>query len=556
MEAFSLLKYWRTPPPPPTPGAPPPPSPDASTTIVTAIAHNHDLHSSSATASDDDDADGDGDDGPFFDLEFTVPDEVDDSDDAHQSPNVNVKVEDESEDGEGEGEGEGEFKFTLSPSTNDRSDLSPSEDLFFKGKLVEVVEPSSFVINPSEPNSKPQFPASLLKSATKFRVFMSALKKSRPNVSDKDSNNGSDASNKQQPETQKKPLEQQRKLFTVKFKVEEVPIMSLFTRDNSSRGVSANNNKSLKQNTEDSLSSASDEKRFSKEVMQKYLRMVKPLYIKVSKRYGGKLRFSGQLNVNSRAKAAGPPPPATAAQSPAPAPAKAVVAEKTQNEADACETQGTTNVKNQKQGGNLPAGLKVVCKHLGKSRSASSAVAAAPPGSVSSRRRDDSLLQQQDGIQGAILHCKRMRVFSAATFCERSLARDIAGIVKEFYGERQRQAPLRTIHLHLSLSIKQIQNFDVPIHYRIATYIQTSISDHIAPQIRVSDELLRHNLHRDVQPQRPLPRDPPRRRPAFADFGAVVVENRGGGPESEGEDIGILDGDVGDKRNVVFGIVS
>ncbi|KAJ1408248.1 putative membrane-associated kinase regulator 2 [Sesbania bispinosa] len=38
--------------------------------------------------------------------------------------------------------------------------------------------------NSSEPNSKPQpqFTASLLKSATKFRVFMLGLKKSKPNV--------------------------------------------------------------------------------------------------------------------------------------------------------------------------------------------------------------------------------------------------------------------------------------------------------------------------------------------------------------------------------------
>ncbi|KAH6763856.1 hypothetical protein C2S51_015105 [Perilla frutescens var. frutescens] len=60
-----------------------------------------------------------------------------------------------------------------------------------------------------------------------------------------------------------------------------------------------------------------------------------------------------------------------------------------------------------KQGNNLQAGLKVVRKHLGKSRSASTAAAAAPPAKVVSDRRDDSLMQLQDGIQGAILHCKK-----------------------------------------------------------------------------------------------------------------------------------------------------
>ncbi|KAJ1436760.1 hypothetical protein SESBI_04069 [Sesbania bispinosa] len=83
--------------------------------------------------------------------------------------------------------------------------------------------------------------------------------------------------------------------------------------------------------------------------------MVKPLYIKVSQKYAKELRFSGQLKM--------PPPPQ-----------KPTSEEKTQTEAaDASETGGS-NVKgqNQKQG-TLPllAGLQVVCKHLGKSRSAS-----------------------------------------------------------------------------------------------------------------------------------------------------------------------------------------
>nr|XP_008376663.2 probable membrane-associated kinase regulator 5 isoform X2 [Malus domestica] len=56
--------------------------------------------------------------------------------------------------------------------------------------------------------------------------------------------------------------------------------------------------------------------------------------------------------------------------------------------------------KKDKQG-NFPAGFRVVCKNLGKSKSAT--VMAAPP----VQRRDDSLLLHNDGIQSAILHCKR-----------------------------------------------------------------------------------------------------------------------------------------------------
>nr|GEU79599.1 probable membrane-associated kinase regulator 2 [Tanacetum cinerariifolium] len=49
--------------------------------------------------------------------------------------------------------------------------------------------------------------------------------------------------------------------------------------------------------------------------------------------------------------------------------------------------------------------FKEVRKHLGKSRSSSSN--AGKPVALTALRRDDSALQQQDGIQSAILHCKK-----------------------------------------------------------------------------------------------------------------------------------------------------
>ncbi|GAY39203.1 hypothetical protein CUMW_042560 [Citrus unshiu] len=84
------------------------------------------------------------------------------------------------------------------------------------------------------------------------------------------------------------------------------------------------------------------------------------------------------------------------------------------------EVAGETFVQlqDQKQS-NIPERLKVVCKHLGKSRSASSALVPAAPAGVVTSRRDDSLLQQQDGIQSAILHCKRS--FNASRDSESSL---------------------------------------------------------------------------------------------------------------------------------------
>ncbi|KAJ4711990.1 Membrane-associated kinase regulator [Melia azedarach] len=422
MEAFSLLKYWRgggggflnsggangcgggesggglrsT----------------TTTTIVTAVTHH--------AAETDDDED---DDGPFFDLEFALQDEEEEEDDAKNDgttdadENEENRNDDVSED-DGTDEEEREFNFTISSNSsgNDRTDpnltLSPSDDLFFKGRLVPI-EPSSLVFNSAEPNSKPpQFPVSLLKSATKFRVSMLGFKKSKQNASEKQESDkapvaaanavhDNTAPKLQQQLKQETEKEKQSKFFTVKFKVEEVPIVSLFTRDNNS------SRKSQKQNVEDSA--APDEKKFSKDVMQKYLKKVKPLYIRVSKRYGEKLKFSGQLSLGSGTKSVQSTLPPAGQKTSPPKP----TAEKSLPETEAGEIQ----VKSQKQA-NIPERLRVVCKHLGKSRSASSAVAAAPPQPVISRR-DDSLLQQQDGIQSAILHCKRS--FNASRDSESSM---------------------------------------------------------------------------------------------------------------------------------------
>lgn len=413
MEAFSLLKYWRG----TAAGAGFVTGGDGgatlrntttTTTIVTAVSTHH-----AAVETDDDDHD----DGPFFDLEFAVQDqddeaEEDEDEDDGEEQVVSRNNGDENDDVVSEDEitdEEGEFNFTISSNSsgNDRTDqhltLSPSDDLFFKGKLVPI-EPSSLVFNSAaEPNSKPQFPVSLLKSATKFRVSMLGFKKTKQNATEKvsEKNNGSvdttaaavadtpppppPPAKQQQQQKQEAEKDKQSKFFTVKFKVEEVPIMSLFTRDNNS------SRKSQKHNAEDS-----EEKKFSKDVMQKYLKKVKPLYVRVSK-----LKFSGQLNSGAVTKSV-QSTPSTAGQKPN---QPKSTAEK--SPLPDAEVAGETFVqlKSQKQA-NIPERLKVVCKHLGKSRSASSAVAAAPAGVVTSRR-DDSLLQQQDGIQSAILHCKR-----------------------------------------------------------------------------------------------------------------------------------------------------
>lgn len=404
MEAFSLLKYWRN-------GGGGGSGVATTTTSVSSpdsTANARTITKTIVTAAAVSPYSSDGEEGPYFDLEFALPDpESDNEEDPsaesqdHDDPEA-TKTEDEDEtesgsdeeeisvhenDEEEDDEEEAELKLALTSGdcTDQNVTLSSSDDLFSKGNLVSI-EPSSILLNASEDNLK--FPVSLVKSATKFRVLLLKLKKSK-------SSNGDSVEIAEKDEVEiRGEREKRSKFLAVKFKVEEVPLVSLFTRDTSSKENHVHGKGLKNNNVEDSdPNAASDEKKLTKELMQKYLKMVKPFYVRVSKRYVEKLKFSGNLSFpggGSRGCAAAQIPPEKGGE---------VVAEA------AAPTNLTTHPK---QGNiNLQAGLKVVKKHLGKSRSASAAVATAPPGKTTSNRRDDSLLQLQDGIQGAILHCKR-----------------------------------------------------------------------------------------------------------------------------------------------------
>lgn len=437
MEAFSLLKYWRG--GGGGGGGDPHATSVPATTIFATASASDASHSSPETDEDDD-----GDDGPFFDLEFApVPDDEDDEEkpeeEERRKQDEPSNDEDDSasecggcdEDGD---DGDREFDFTLSSGSsgsshdctdaNIASSLSPSDDLFFKGKLVPI--------EPSDPDSTkpPSFAAasSLLKSATKFRVFMLGLKKSKPiNTFDKAEKTETSEEPcltvttpprraRAQEHSNNKKQSSSSKFFTVKFNADEVPLVSLFTRDNNSR--SASGAKPPQKQTSEEDAATGDERRFAREAMRRYLKKVKkPFYIRVSKRYGERLGLSGQLGH---------------------AVFEPTVGEKSRSKALAvAKVHSGGHGRSQRQGqGNssIPAGLRVVCKHLGKSRSASSAVAAAPGGQAAllaaASRRDDSLLQQQDGIQSAILHCKSS--FNASRDSESSLlARSVSNPLRK-----------------------------------------------------------------------------------------------------------------------------
>ncbi|KAK7391312.1 hypothetical protein VNO78_19726 [Psophocarpus tetragonolobus] len=192
---------------------------------------------------------------------------------------------------------------------------------------------------PIEPISKPQSPIALLRSAPSFRIFMFRKRNRTPPQKTEHSVN-------------------ETKVYAVKLSVDDFRSSPALSRDNSTRSFASK------------LRSYSYEEpkpeRFSKEVLRKYLKLIKPLYVKVSKRYSDKVRFSSE----------------GFAVSPSSSPSVASVSS-----------------RKEKQG----KGIRVVSKHLGKSRSASATVA----GVCSPAKSDDTLQQQHDGIQSAILHCKR-----------------------------------------------------------------------------------------------------------------------------------------------------
>ncbi|XP_022734320.1 probable membrane-associated kinase regulator 5 [Durio zibethinus] len=222
--------------------------------------------------------------------------------------------------------------------------LSPN-DHFSKRKII-----------PIEPSSKPQSLIALLKSAPKFRLFTLKKSESMANTCNTYTAEKTEFLGISM-ETPKHEKQGKSEHFKVKFKTEESSNLPIFTSENRLRKT--------KGKTEDSFSDDSS-KRLSKDLIQKYLNLIKPLYVKVSKKnsQSDKTKVSGALSMLSPVA-----------------------------------SPSTVYSMKEKQG-NLSTGVKGVCKHLGKSRSASAA-------SSPINRRDDTLLLQHDGIQSAILHCKK-----------------------------------------------------------------------------------------------------------------------------------------------------
>ncbi|RZC56466.1 hypothetical protein C5167_015318 [Papaver somniferum] len=331
MEPFNLLKFWR-----------------GVTGAATGFTNNTDIKTTTMSSTEDEEEEEEKlDEGPFFDLEFKAPVGVD-TDDGQSE----CSGEDDEADCESAGtDNDSEREYIFTGSANSNLSFSPSDDnLFFKGHFLQLV-------GDDEPQSKTV--------KRKSSMFKLGFKKSLKPSTEKVENNGADSPS---PKFKKQTSTQQR------IKAEEIPIISLFTRENSLRY------QFNKESLHDEI--ASEDKKLVKGVVQKYMKMIKPLYVSVSKRYGDKSRFYNGSVTTSPLQRSSP--------------------KKYKKE---CEDKFETSSKSPKQG-NLPSGLRVVCKHLGKSRSSSN-FAAVSPVTFPSQRQDDSMFQQEDGIQNAILHCKK-----------------------------------------------------------------------------------------------------------------------------------------------------
>ncbi|XP_055827354.1 membrane-associated kinase regulator 5-like [Solanum dulcamara] len=124
-------------------------------------------------------------------------------------------------------------------------------------------------------------------------------------------------------------------------------------------------------------------KQFARADMGKYFKLMKPLYSRASKRFTERSHLLSSPSVQSLS---------------------------------------LPRNSSEEKHGNRAAVLMAVRKRLGKSRSTAPSFAGASTSPMS--RRDDSLLEQNDGIQSAILHCKRSYSSSARKDCSVLLPRN------------------------------------------------------------------------------------------------------------------------------------
>lgn len=314
----------------------------------------------------------------LFDIDFTLPFYTDDPLKDITSPCTDEDSEEE------------EFEFDISSSNliqpNTNQSVSPADNLISKCQLLPVQDPpcgdmgrklevesddGKGTVQCGTVNGiKTQFPT-LLKSATRLKVTLFGLKKSANVGMDLQASCAEDASNMDF------PVHKQNKFLAVKFKVVDVPLFFRFTRDNSTgskRDESSNGFQNKSDYSDGDIGhckSNEKEKKKVKEIVQKYVKMIKPLYVKISQRYTDKNKHADLE--------------------------KSGVASIARNSGFSGSERSHQNQLS------FSGNLKTVYKSFCKERNTSSNVDLA----LHTNYNESTMLELQSAIQGAIAHCKQ-----------------------------------------------------------------------------------------------------------------------------------------------------
>ncbi|XP_057774278.1 probable membrane-associated kinase regulator 2 [Salvia miltiorrhiza] len=205
-------------------------------------------------------------------------------------------------------------------------------------------------------NSRPLCKVTLVRSTPKFRVFMLGFRKSAK--CERSESNG---------EAKRSPLNQ----FPKSSKIEESNRLSVTCRVEKTPGTCrvAGANSLRSQLLKETFDYENSPEKSSRGSLPKYLKLIRPLYLLVWRRQHEKTKSTES---------------STPSASPVTVPA-------------------SLSPKRISDGSRI-GNFKIAARRFGKSRSVSTAVSMSPQ---PARRRDDSLLERHDGIQNAVLFCKK-----------------------------------------------------------------------------------------------------------------------------------------------------
>lgn len=288
---------------------------------------------------------------------------------------------------ENHSEDELEFNFSICTTNppNPTHSFSPADNWFYKGQLLPLqliptpldhdIDIKDIIAIPAR--AKTHFPK-LLKTATKLKISWFGFRKSAKHAMDLQS---PCAAYEGTGIGMGSHVLKQNRFFTVKCKVEEVPLVSLLTKDNSMSAKRHDDNHGFQKNSEafddgegQTCKNMDRNKKKAKEIVQKYVKKIKPLCVKTSQRSNDKSRLRDAEKPGVR------------------------------NGVKNGRCQGSERSDKQMSFSDFCGNLKMVYKHLGKGKQQPSDMQQQLPNYY---RCDSTLMEVQSVIQEAIAHCKQ-----------------------------------------------------------------------------------------------------------------------------------------------------